>query len=67
MNQIATDRLALWNGLFNEVGLHFFSDPSEKCLASCVFVVSCDTEGNLKSCLVTEKSKVFLLKIQSIP
>ena len=67
LNEIAIDRLAFCNEQFDEVNLLLFCDASEKGYAACVYVVSCDTQGNIKSTLLTGKSKVSPLKTQSIP
>ena len=56
---------SLFDEHFDEVNLHLFCDASEKGYAACVYVV--DTQGNIKSSLVTGKSKVSPLKTQSIP
>ena len=67
LNEIAIDRLALCNEQIDEVNLHLFCDASEKGYAACVYNVSCDIQGNVKSSLLTGKSKVSPLKTQSIP
>ena len=67
LNEIAIDRFALCNEQYDEVNLHLFCDVSEKGYAVCVYVVSCDTQGNIKSSLLTGNSKVSPSKTQSIP
>ena len=67
LNEIAIDRFALCNEQNDEINLHLFCDASEKGYAACVYIVSCDTEGNMKATLLTGKSKVSPLKTQSIP
>ncbi|XP_055633776.1 uncharacterized protein LOC129774103 [Toxorhynchites rutilus septentrionalis] len=49
------------------IELHFFSDASEAAYGSCVYVRSLNSTGEIKVTLLTSRSKVAPLKLQSIP
>lgn len=49
------------------VEFHCFSDASEKAYGACVYIRSVDTGGRIEVHLLTSKSKVAPLKVQSLP
>ncbi|XP_065080798.1 uncharacterized protein LOC135703480 [Ochlerotatus camptorhynchus] len=66
LNEIAIQRCIVLPKA-TSVQLHFFSDASKLAYGACAYVRSIDALGNCLVALLTSKSKVAPLKLQSIP
>lgn len=59
--------LDILQGVHISIQIHGFSDASKNAYGTCIFVQSVDTEGSVKVRLLCSKTKVALLKTQTIP
>ncbi|XP_055591276.1 uncharacterized protein LOC129743315 [Uranotaenia lowii] len=66
LNEIRINRcVVIFDSVLLEI--HCFSDASERAFGACVYIRSQNSQGQLKTTLLTSKSRVAPLKSQSIP
>ncbi|XP_055604089.1 uncharacterized protein LOC129752328 [Uranotaenia lowii] len=66
LNEIRIERCNVIPGAIHKE-IHCFSDASEKAYGGCVYLKSINSDGEVKICLLSAKSRVAPLASQSIP
>lgn len=66
LNELRIERCVVCSNP-SSIQLHFFSDASEDAYGACCYIRSSNSVGEIKTALLTAKSKIAPLKQQSIP